>query len=156
MIQLIWSLINLFLVLSFFFFVLGLVIRGRKFLDRYFLPFVYSVLFFGVFGLLNLQNSGSVAEIEYFSRAVDVTTIPVVHQFSNKLELRLFKDSNTGDVLQEYTTSSLHGFVSGLRWTHLRATESPDRIEVEGFWDWYLLGNRVISTYEVYEIVEKE
>ena len=110
---------------------------------------LFSAIFW-VCGLLNLQNSGSVVEVKHFTRAVEVSSIPVVHQFSNKLELRLVKDSDTSDIIQEYTASSLHGFVSGLRWTHLRATASADGMEVEGFWDRYLLGNRVISTYEDY------
>jgi hypothetical protein len=156
MIHLLWSVFNLLLLLSFYYFALGLIFKGRKFLESYPKVFVGLVLIFGTFGFLKSATKNSQEQQIMNSKPVKIDFVPVVDKLSNRIELTLIRDINTGEIDKESSTSSLHGFMSGLRWNHLQISESNGRLAVEGWWDWYLIGNRVFRNFEVYELSDKD
>jgi len=156
MIQFLWSIFNLLLLLSFYYFALALIFKGRKFLESYPQVLVGAVLIFGTFGFLKSATKNSQEQSFINSKPVKIDFIPVVDKLSNRIELTLVRDINTGEIDKESSTSSLHGFISGLRWNHLQLSETNGHLAVEGWWDWYLLGNRVFSNFEVYELSDKD
>lgn len=152
MINLLWSLLNLFLVLSFYYFAIGLVVRGRKFLAPYFKPFVLFVLVFGTFGFLNLATKGSERNVKINNRPSTVEKVLVSEYLSNKLFITLIRDGETGEIKPEFSTSDLQGLVMGLKWNHFQVIEKDGKLELAGWWDWSLMGNRVFSSFENYSI----
>lgn len=156
MIFLLWSLLNLFLILSFYYFTIGLIVRGRKFLASYFKPYVLFVMVFGTYGFVKSASKYLQQEAKVNHRASTIQIIPVSEQLSNKLILTLIRDAQTGEVDQKFSSSDLQGLVLGLRWNHVQVVEKTENMEVEGWWDWYLMGNRVFSNYEIYEIGDKD
>ncbi|MFN3759384.1 MAG: hypothetical protein ACK4SF_09220 [Algoriphagus aquaeductus] len=152
MINLLWSLLNLFLVLSFYYFAIGLVVRGRKFLAPYFKPFVLFVLVFGTFGFLNLATKGSERNVKINNRPSTVEKVLVSEYLSNKLFITLIRDGETGEINPEFSTSDLQGLVMGLKWNHFQVIEKDGKLELAGWWDWSLMGNRVFSSFETYSI----
>jgi hypothetical protein len=152
MINLLWSLLNLFLVLSFYYFTIGLVVRGRKFLAPYFKPFVLFVLVFGTFGFLNSATKGSERNVKINNRPSTVEKVLVSEYLSNKLFITLIKDGETGEINPEFSTSDLQGLVMGLKWNHFQVIEKDGKLELAGWWDWSLMGNRVFSSFETYSI----
>jgi hypothetical protein len=156
MIQFLWSIFNLLLLLSFYYFALALIFKGRKFLESYPQVLVGAVLIFGTFGFLKSATKNSQEQSFINSKPVKIDFIPVVEKLSNRIELTLIRDIDTGEIDKESSTSSLHGFMSGLRWNHLQLSETNGHLAVEGWWDWYLLGNRVFSNFEVYELSDKD
>lgn len=156
MIQLLWSLLNLFLILSFYFFAIGLIFRGRKTIEPYFRPFVIVVLFLGISGFLGSSPGKNKSKSVVIPRPLEQSTYPVFSHLSNKMEITIYRDPETGAIDQEYSLSRVSGLVLGLRWTHVLIAENQDGFEVEGFWDWYLLGNRVFSNYKIYKIEDND
>ena len=152
MIHLLWSLLNLFLILSFYFFAIGLIFRGRKTIEPYFKPFVVVVLFLGISGFLSSGFGKNKNKAPVIPKPHEQLAYPVFNHLSNKMELTIYRDLENGEINQEYSMSRVSGLVLGLRWTHVMVTENQDGLEVEGFWDWYLMGNRVFSNYTTYEI----
>lgn len=156
MIHLLWGVFNLLLLLSFYYFALGLIFKGKKFLEPYPKVLVGLVLIFGTFGFLKSATKNSHEQSFISSKPVKIDFVPVVDKLSNRIELTLIRDIETGEIDKESSTSSLHGFMSGLRWNHLQISESNGRLAVEGWWDWYLIGNRVFSNFEVYELSDND
>lgn len=154
MIYLLWSLFNLFLVLSFLYFAIGLIFRGRKTIEPYFKPFVFVVLFLGLTGMLRSSTKKEKSNSLEIPRLLEQTTYPVFSQLSNKMHLTVFRDPKTKEVIQEYSISRISGLVMGIRWNHLMVIENKNGLEVEGWWDWYLMGNRIFSNYETYQIAD--
>ncbi|WP_338219226.1 hypothetical protein [Algoriphagus sp. oki45] len=74
---------------------------------------------------------------------------------STGLTLNLIQDIETGEINQEFSSSRLHGLVLGLKWNHLQVLEKNGVLQVEGWYDWYLMGNRVFSNFETYSKTEK-
>ena len=68
----------------------------------------------------------------------------------------MIRDAQTGEVDQKFSSSDLQGLVLGLRWNHVQVVEKTENMEVEGWWDWYIMGNRVFSNYKTYEIRDKD
>ncbi len=151
---LIWSLLNLFLVLSFFFFAFGLILKGRQFLQPYFKPFVVFVLVFGTFGVLNSTTKGFRKEPKLINQPTTRETFLVSEHLSNKLLLTLHRDRETGEIIQEFSSSDLQGLVMGLSWKHLEVVESNGQLQVEGWWDWSLMGIRVFRNFRTYPIAD--
>ncbi len=156
MIHLLWSLLNLFLILSFYFFAIGLIFRGRKTIEPYFKPFVVVVLFLGISGFLSAGSGKNKNKSTVIPRPLEQTAYPVFSHLSNKMEVTIYRDPETGEINQEYSESRVSGLVMGLRWTHVMVAENQDGLEVEGFWDWYLMGNRVFSNYKIYKIEDND
>ncbi len=152
MIYLIWSLLNLFLILSFFYFAIGLIVKGRKFLEPYFKPFVLFVLVFGTYGFVKYASKKLQEEVKVNPNPSTQEVIPVSEQLSNTISLTLCRDKDTGEIDQEFSKSYIHGLVMGLKWNHVQVTEKDGNLEVEGWWDLNLIGNRVFSHYETYRI----
>ncbi len=110
MIQFLWNVLNLLLVLSFYYFALGLIFNGRKFLESYPKVFVGLVLIFGTFGFLKSANKNSKEEPFISSKPVKIDFIPVVEKLSNRIEFTLIRDVETGEIDKEASTFSFHGF----------------------------------------------
>lgn len=136
MIHLLWGLLNFLLPLSFFYFALGLIFKGRKFLEPYPKGLVGLALFIGTLGFLKFATKNSKEEPFVSFKPVIIDFVPVVDKLSNRIELTLIRDINTGEINKESSPLSLHGFMSGLRWNHLQISESNGRLAVESWWDW--------------------
>jgi len=156
MIHLLWSLLNLFLILSFYFFAIGLIFRGRKTIEPYFKPFVVVVLFLGISGFLSSGFGKNKNKAPVIPKPHEQLAYPVFNHLSNKMELTIYRDLENGEINQEYSMSRVSGLVLGLRWTHVMVTENQDGLKVEGFWDWYLMGNRVFSNYKIYKTEDND
>jgi hypothetical protein len=154
MIYLIWSLLNLFLILSFFYFAIGLIVKGRKFLEPYFKPFVFSVLVFGIMGLISSITIGSKRETLLINHPTTRETFLVSEQLSNTLSLTVYRSKETGEIIQEFSSSDLQGLVMGLSWKHLYVVEKNGQLQLEGWWDWSLMGNRVFRNFRTYPIAD--
>ena len=68
------------------------------------------------------------------------------------MELTIFRDPETKEINQEYSTSSIHGLVMGLRWHHVMVVEDESGLKVEGWWEWSLIGNRAFTNYKIYKV----
>ncbi|WP_338227157.1 hypothetical protein [Algoriphagus taiwanensis] len=84
-----------------------------------------------------------------------MSVLPVKEGLSTDLSLTLIQDIETGEINQEFSSSNLHGLVLGLKWNHLQVIEKNGVLQVEGWYDWYLMGNRVFTNFETYSITEK-
>ena len=155
MVYLIWSLLNLFLILSFFFFAITLIVKGRKYLKTYSRPFVIFVLIFGSVGFLNSANKRGEVKAKINQKPSKTSVLRVKEGLSTYLSLTLIQDIETGEINQEFSSTNLHGLVLGLKWNHLQVLQKNGVLQVEGWYDWYLMGNRVFSNFETYSISEK-
>lgn len=151
MFDFLWGILNLILVLSFFFFLIGLVVRGKKFLDPYPKVFTGPVLFFGVLGLLN-STSSSQKPISSYKGFATSQVIDVAEYLSNKIQLVLVRDSESKEIFHEGSYSSIHGFVMGLEWQHVGLVEKDKRLEVHGFYRYSFMGLNVFNSVETYVI----
>ncbi len=154
MIYLIWSLLNLFLILSFFYFAIGLIVKGKKFLEPYFKPFVLFVLVFGTMGFLKSATKGLKSETKFINHPTTRETFLVSEQLSNTLSLTVYRSKETGEIIQEFSSSDLQGLVMGLSWKHLYVVEKNGQLQLEGWWDWSLMGNRVFRNFRTYPIAD--
>lgn len=152
MIYLLWSLLNLFLVLSFFYFAIGLIFRGRKTIEPYFKPFVFVVLFFGFTGFLGSYKKKNEDKTLVIPMPLERKNYSVFSHLSNKMELTIYRDPETKVINQEFSKSSIHGLVMGLQWHHVMVSENVNELEVEGFWEWNLIGNRAFRNFRTYKI----
>ncbi|TDQ18417.1 hypothetical protein DFQ04_0216 [Algoriphagus boseongensis] len=149
MILILWGLLNLFLMLAFLFFALGLILRGRKFFEGYNLKHVFLVLFIGISGFLLMPKSKKTeARIIYGKMEV----IRIEENLTNSIFLNLVRDKDTGEILQEETNSTMSGFVAGIDWHHLGVSEKDEKLILEGFITWRLLGWRVLDSFHSYEV----
>ena len=151
MIQLLWGILNLFLVLSFFFFLIGTLIRGRKFLMGYNKLFTVPVLLLGIFGVLSSKKDEDKKTPVYKGMAT-METISVAKNISNNISLILVRDKETGQLIQERSYSTVHGFVMGLDWDHLVVIENRETLQIRGMLHWKFMGNLVFSQSKVFEV----
>lgn len=150
MIQLLWGMLNLFLILSFFYFLIGLIFRGRKVLAGYSKLYTIPVLFLGFAALINPKEKEEEKPIH--KGLVTMETIEVSRNLTNKISLELIRDKDSGKIIQERTYSDIHGFVSGLKWEHKDVKSKGKKLKVSGILHWQLFGNTIFSQSEVFEI----
>jgi hypothetical protein len=151
MIQLLWGILNLFLVLSFFFFLIGTLIRGRKFLMGYNKLFTVPVLLLGIFGVLSSKKDEE-KKIPIHKEMATVETLSAAKNLSNNISLVLVRDKETEQILQERSYSTFHGFVMGLDWDHMVVIENKDTLQIRGVLHWKFMGNLVFSQSKVFEV----
>jgi len=151
MIQLLWGILNLFLVLSFFFFLIGTLIRGRKFLMGYNKLFTVPVLLLGIFGVLSSKKDEE-KKIPIHKEMATVETLSAAKNLSNNISLVLVRDKETEQILQERSFSTFHGFVMGLDWDHMVVIENKDTLQIRGVLHWKFMGNLVFSQSKVFEV----
>lgn len=151
MLQLLWGVINLFLVLSFFYFGIGILIRGRKFLIWYNKFFTVPVLLIGFLGVIFSEKIEDKI-IPGYKGLATMETILVSKNLSNTIQLFLVRDKETGQLLQEKSYSSVHGFVMGLDWDHLLVIEKKETFQIRGVLHWKFMGNLVFSQDKVFEV----
>lgn len=151
MLQLLWGVINLFLVLSFFYFGIGILIRGRKFLIGYNKFFTVPVLLIGFLGVIFSEKIEDKI-IPGYKGLATMETILVSKNLSNTIQLFLVRDKETGQLLQEKSHSSVHGFVMGLDWDHLLVIEKKETLQIRGVLHWKFMGNLVFSQDKVFEV----
>lgn len=151
MLQLLWGILNLFLVLSFFFFLIGTLIRGRKFLMGYNKLFTVPVLLLGIFGVLSSKKDED-KKIPIHKGMATVETISVAKNLSNNISMVLVRDKETEQILQERSYSTFHGFVMGLDWDHMVVIENKDTLQIRGVLHWKFMGNLVFSQSKVFEV----
>ena len=151
MLQLFWGILNLFLVLSFFFFIIAILVRGRKFLTGYNKLFTIPVLILGIFGVLSSKNDEDKI-IPGYNGMATMETISVANNISNNISLILVRDKETGQLIHERSYSTVHGFVMGLDWDHLVVIENKDTLQIRGVLHWKFMGNLVFSQSKVFEV----
>jgi hypothetical protein len=150
MIQLLWGILNLFLILSFFYFLIGLIFRGRKVLAGYSKLYTIPVLFLGFAALINPKEPEDDKPVSV--GLVTMETIEVSRNLTNKISLELIRNKDSGKIIQERTYSSIHGFTSGLVWEHIGVVIEGKKLKVSGVKHWHLFGNTIFSQSEVLEI----
>ncbi len=153
MLQLIWGILNLLFILSFFYLLIGLVVKGRKFLEPYSKVVTFPILILGVLGFL----SNSVSEekhIPVFTGLATVEEWEVSQNLTNSIKLVLMKDKKTGEIINDHSYSTAQGFVLGLQWKHLGVIEHENRIEVLGGFTYKFFGSNVFSSIDLY-VIEK-
>lgn len=151
MLQLFWGILNLFLVLSFFFFIIAILVRGRKFLIGYNKLFTIPVLILGIFGVLSSKKDEDKIIPGYKGMAT-METISVAKNLSNNISLILVRDKETGQLIHERSYSTVHGFVMGLDWDHLVVIENRETLQIRGMLHWKFMGNLVFSQSKVFEV----
>lgn len=154
MVQLFWGILNLILILSFFYLFIGLVVKGRNFLKPY--PKVYTIpiLFLGVMGFLK-NTTGKAKEIPVYKGFASMDEIELSENLTNKIHFVLVRDRDTREIFYEGSFSRISGFVLGLEWKHLGIVEYENKIEVMGCYSFKLLGNEVFSPFESF-LIEKD
>lgn len=150
MIQLLWGILNLFLILSFFYFLIGLIFRGRKVLAGYSKLYTIPILFLGFAAFLHSKEKEEDKHISVGKATIEF--IEVSKNLTNKISLLLIRDKDSGKIIQERTYSSIHGFTSGLKWEHKGVVSEGKKLKVSGIMHWHLFGNTIISQAEVLEI----
>ena len=151
MVQLIWGILNLLFILSFFYLIIGLVVKGRKFLKPYPKVVTFPILILGVLGSL----SYSISEEKHTPVYTGLATVEereVSQNLTNSIKLVIVKDKVTGEILNDHSYSTAHGFVLGLEWKHLGVIEHENRIEVLGGFIYKFFGSNIYSSYNLYEI----
>lgn len=151
MYQLLWGILNLFLVVSFFYFLIGLVIKGRKFLNPYPKIFTVPVLVFGVLGLLNSTTSKE-KTFPIYKGFATMEGIEVSENLANTIHLVLVRDMETKKIFYEGSHSNLSGFVMGMDWEHLGVIEKGNITEVSGLFHYRIMGVKVFSDHQSYQI----
>lgn len=134
-----------------FLFLLGLIFRGKKFLNDYSKLFTSPVLILGIFGIL-YSTGNEDKPIPSYRGLATMETILVSKNLSNKIQLHVVRDEETGRIFQEGSFSFIQGFVLGLKWRHFSVTSNVSSLEVSGSWEWYLIGNQVYRSFETYQI----
>ncbi|GMQ31086.1 hypothetical protein [Algoriphagus confluentis] len=147
MLGLTWGIFNLFLILSFFYLFLGLLIKGRKWLHRYDRRFTYVILFLGFLSLAaggkkDSKNTHQISNFPVIRKSYSVDL-----DFTNRVHIRLFQDQRDNSLLLHNSYSLLSGFVLGREWEHLGFSEKDDQLIVHGVMHWKLLRGRIYSQY---------
>lgn len=150
MLQLLWGILNLFLILSFFYFLIGLIFRGRKILAGYSKLYTIPVLFLGFAALINPKENEEEKPVPVGLATIEF--IEVSENLTNKISLVLIRDKDSGKIIQERTYSSIHGFTSGLEWEHQGVVNEGKKLKISGIKHWHLFGNPIFSHPEVFEI----
>ncbi|WP_157359653.1 hypothetical protein [Algoriphagus mannitolivorans] len=136
-------------MLAFFFFLMALLFRGRKFLEGYNRSFVVLVLVVG-FGGFFMRSKPKKEDIKLVYGKME--TIKIKYNWTNSLFLNLVRDPETGEILQEESSSIMSGLVAGIDWHHVRISEFGDQKILEGFITWRLLGWRILDSFHYLEV----
>lgn len=156
MIGLIWGILNLILILSFFYFALGLLFKGRKWLHQYDRRLTYPVLFIGFLSIA-AQGKRSKKEINsHLKFPVSMETTKVKNDLVSNFHITLIREKESSKLLLNESSTNLLGFIAGREWVHLGFSLEGNQIIAYGMMNWKLFGGKVYSNSVSFLIPEEE
>lgn len=145
MIGFLWSIFNLFLLISFIYYFIKVIFKGIRQLSTKERLFASPILFIGIIamsGNSKIQNTpsemGPGGNFELKSASVQYSPF-------NKINVFYYINKETGAIDPKSSDSILMGFVFGREWKHFNVTKTDGGLELRGSIHYSLLGIKVFG-----------
>jgi len=167
MIYLIWTLINAFLILYFFYLIIGFVFKGKQFLKTKFKSVSIAIMIIGIVQIISATNleerTNRISISNNYDKHNDTRTKKIVLAENLVFDINIFVQySVDGNKLIPIESNSyLTGLISGYAWefksiqTNTKKIDQNENYIVDGVLKWNLFGINVYSQTKTFSGIIK-
>ncbi|EAZ80061.1 hypothetical protein [Algoriphagus machipongonensis] len=139
MLYLIWSVFNILFFLTWAYLAICFL-TGKHSIFKKSFSIGYIILIIGIISLISGKSKESTNSSTPSNKPVNIEIIKIEESTLNNLYLTLIRDKETDSILHDLSSSTLTGFISGLKWTHMGISENNGNLTLLGTISWKLLG----------------
>jgi len=163
MIHLIWSGINLIIILYFFYLIIGFITRGTKIFNPQIKTFSIVLMVIGIFQIISARESeedtNRIVFIEKHDIHCDYKTQQVRLENNLTLDIEMLATYCTnGDKFKVIETySNIYGFVTGFEWKYKSSSINENSVNgkieynISGILKWNIFGINIYSQQKTFK-----